>query len=69
MKPLGKDTLSLLVAVIVSVFLLWGSDALTYRLIRLQGIYSSSLPSVLPIAGAQLVALVVLLIVIVLCAV
>lgn len=69
MKSLGKDMLSLLVAVIAAVFLLWGSDALTYRLIQSHGIYTTAMPSLLSITGAQVLALVVLLIVIVFCAV
>lgn len=36
MKPFGKDMLSLLVAVVITVGLLWGSDTLTHRLIERQ---------------------------------
>lgn len=71
MKPLGKDMLSLLIAVIAAVLLLWGSDALTYRLIQRSPItYTTAMTSLLPTNGVQVVALVALiLIVIVLCAV
>ena len=69
MKPLDKDMLSLLVAVIVAIYLLWGSDLLTQRLLhRSSAVYTTIITQLLPINAAQMLALIAL-IVVVLCAV
>lgn len=71
MKPLGKDMLSLLVAIVATVCLLWGSDALTQRLMHRSHVtYATAITRLLPINAEQVLTLIVLtLIVVTLCAV
>ncbi len=71
MKPLDENMLSLLVAVMVVVPLLWGSDVLTQRLMhRSSTIDTAIITQLLPINAAQVLILIALtLIVVVFCAV
>ena len=71
MKPLDENMQSLLVAVMVVVPLLWGSDVLTQRLMhRSSTIDTAIITQLLPINAAQVLILIALtLIVVVFCAV
>lgn len=71
MKPLDENMLSLLVAVMVVVPLLWGSDVLTQQLMhRSSTIDTAIITQLLPINAAQVLILIALtLIVVVFCAV
>lgn len=70
MKPLDEDMLSLLVAVMVVVPLLWGSDILTQRLMhRSSTVDTAIITQLLPINAAQMLVLVALTLIVVFCAV
>lgn len=70
MKPLDEDMLSLLVAVMVVVPLLWGSDVLTQRLMhRSSTVDSAIITQLLPTNAAQMLVLVALTLIVVFCTV